>query len=126
VVLKASSPRKDPRDKNSRDRAKTKRYQEPAEFLEAIRRELTRQGIGAQADLPLQQFGDRAGLPRRRVVRIHGKAIVGFSVIVQGLTGEESLKLQEQGLGGRGKMGCGFFVPVKERTNDNGFKPSLG
>jgi CRISPR-associated protein Cas6 len=47
-------------------------------------------------------------------LRIHGKRIVGFSVIIQGLTAEESMKLQEHGLGGRGKMGCGFFVPLKE------------
>ena len=113
VVIKASSPKADPAVKSSRDREKTKRYQEPAEFLAAIRRELERQGIGAEADLPLYETGPRAGQPCRHVVRIHGKKIVGFSVIIQGLTGEESLTLQEQGLGGRSKMGCGFFVPCK-------------
>lgn len=113
VVIKASSPKTDPAVKTSRDRAKTKRYQEPAEFLAAIRRELARQGIEAQADLPLHQSGDRTGQPCRRVLRVHGKSIVGFSVIVQGLTAEESLTLQEKGLGGRGKMGCGFFTPLK-------------
>ncbi len=114
VVIKASSPMLDPAVKTSRTREKTKRYQEPAEFLAAIRRELERQGIGAQADLPLHETGPRTGQPCRHVMRIHGKKIVGFSVIIQGLTAEESLMIQEQGLGGRGKLGGGFFVPVKE------------
>jgi hypothetical protein len=113
VVIKASSPRTDRAVKASRDRVQTKRYQEPEEFLAAVRRELKRQGIGAEADLPLHQAGPRAGQPCRRVLRIHGKMIVGFSVIIQGLTAEESLLIQEQGLGGRGKMGCSFFVPFR-------------
>jgi hypothetical protein len=113
VVIKASSPKTDPAVKASRDREKTKRYQEPGEFLAAIRREFERQSIGAEADLPLHETGPRAGQACRHVLRIHGKTIVGFSLIVQGLTAEESLTLQEQGLGGRSKMGCGFFVPCK-------------
>jgi hypothetical protein len=115
VVIKASSPKTDPVVKNSRDREKTKRYQNPAEFLAALRRELEREGIGADADLPLHEAGQRAGQPWRHVVRIHAKTIVGFSVIIQGLTAEESLTIQEQGLGGRSKMGCGFFVPWNAR-----------
>ncbi len=113
VVIKASSPKIDPADKKSRDRQKTKRYQEPAEFLEAVRHELARKGIGAEADLPLHEDGPRVGQPRRHVLRIQGKTIVGFSVIVQVLTAEESVKVQEEGIGGRGKMGGGFFVPTQ-------------
>ncbi len=111
VIIKASSPKTDPEIKLSRDREKTKRYQDPAEFLARIRRELERQGIGAIADLPVHENGPRAGQPCRHVLRIHGKTIVGFSVIIQGLTAEESVTVQEQGLGGRSKMGCGFFMP---------------
>ncbi len=117
VVIKASSPKTDPADKRSRDRHKSKRYQEPTEFLEAARRELKRQDIHADADLPLHESGPRAGQPRRNIVRIHSKIIVGFSVIVQGLTAEESLTLLENGIGGRGKMGCGFFVPVNSERS---------
>jgi hypothetical protein len=113
VVIKASSSRKDPADKRSRDRESTKRYQNPGEFLYAIRRELERRCIGATADLPLHQAGDHAGEPCRRVLRVHDKIIVGFSTIIRGLTPEESVTLQEHGLGGRSKMGCGFFVPVR-------------
>ncbi len=114
VVMKASSSLEDPMNKQSRDRAKTKRYQDPAEFLEAVRRELTAMGIGAAPDLPKVEQGPHAGKPRRRVLMIKGKRIVGFSVLVTGLNAEESIRLQEAGLGGRSKMGCGFFVPVKE------------
>jgi hypothetical protein len=114
VVMKASSPKQDPAVKTSRDQEKTKRYQEPSEFLDAIRRELERKGIRADATLPLHRSGPREGQPCRRVLRVHGKIIVGFSVIIQGLTVEESLTIQEQGLGGRAKMGCGFFVPIRK------------
>jgi hypothetical protein len=114
VVIKASSPRRDPADKHSRDCAATKRYLAPVEFLEAINRDLQRRAINAKADLPLHESGARKGQPRRHVVRIHGKTIVGFTVVVQGLTAEESIRVQEEGLGGRGKMGCGFFGPMKE------------
>mgnify|MGYP002784979788 CR=1 FL=1 len=113
VIIKASSPRANPTDKNSRDREKTRRYQDPGEFLAALRREMERKGIRAEADLPVHPSGDRAGQPYRRVVRVRGKAIIGFSVLVQGLTAEDSLRLQEEGLGGRSKMGCGFFVAVR-------------
>lgn len=115
VIIKASSRRQDPYDKQSRDRGATKRYLEPAAFLEAVRRELTHREIGAIADLPVHESGVRVGEPRRRVLRVHGKRIIGYSVLVQGLTAEESIRLQEEGLGGRGKMGCGFFVPIKQR-----------
>jgi hypothetical protein len=113
VVIKSSSPRRDPADKNSRDPNATKRYLDPASFLDAVRHDLARREIHAQADLPLHETGPRAGQPRRHILRIHGKTIVGFGVLVQGLTAEESVRLQEEGIGGRGKMGCGFFTPTK-------------
>jgi CRISPR-associated protein Cas6 len=115
VVIKASSPRLDPAEKGSRDREASKRYLEPGAFLEAVRREPARREILGQADLPLRESGPRAGQARRHVLRIHGRTIVGFGVLVQGLTAEESVRLQEVGTGGRGKMGCGFFVPMKEQ-----------
>jgi hypothetical protein len=114
VVLKASAPKMDPAVKNSRDPRKTKRYEEPTEFLAGVKNELARRNIAGEAHLPLHESGERAGQPFRRVLRVHGKAIVGFSVIVKGLNTEDSLLLQEQGLS-RGKMGCGFFTPCKEK-----------
>jgi CRISPR-associated protein Cas6 len=46
----------------------------------------------------------------RRIVTIKDKKVVGHSLLVSELTAEESIRLQEQGLGGRRKMGCGVFV----------------
>ena len=50
----------------------------------------------------------------RRIVTIKDKKVVGHSLLVSELTAEESICLQEQGLGGRRKMGCGVFVVWKE------------
>jgi CRISPR-associated protein Cas6 len=50
----------------------------------------------------------------RRIVTIKDKKVVGYSLLVSELTAEESIRLQEYGLGGRRKMGCGVFVVWKE------------
>lgn len=47
----------------------------------------------------------------KRTLRIRNKEVVGFAVKAGSLLPEESLVLQEMGLGGRRKMGCGLFVP---------------
>ena len=52
----------------------------------------------------------------RRIVTIKDKKVVGYSLLVRELTAEESIRLQEQGLGGRRKMGCGVFVPHMEKA----------
>jgi CRISPR-associated protein Cas6 len=49
----------------------------------------------------------------RRTLRIHDKEVVGFAMEVSGLSADESLRLQETGLGGRRKFGCGIFVPAR-------------
>ncbi len=46
----------------------------------------------------------------RRTLRIRDKEIVGHEVILDGLTAEESIAVQETGHGGRRPMGCGVFV----------------
>lgn len=50
----------------------------------------------------------------RRIVTIKDKKVVGYSLLVSELTADESISLQEQGLGGRRKMGCGVFVARKD------------
>jgi CRISPR-associated protein Cas6 len=95
---------------------KTKeRATDAAAFLEAARRKLAELGIQGEAAIPLVRSGPHASEPRRHVLRIKEKRIVGYSLQVTGLTAEESIKLQEHGLGGRAKMGCGFFVPLLPR-----------
>lgn len=75
-----------------------KGYQEEEPFMDACRRQLAK----------LEVDGDLT-VVRRGVVRIKGRKVVGFRTLVSGLTAQESIRLQERGLGGRRKMGCGVF-----------------
>jgi CRISPR-associated protein Cas6 len=47
------------------------------------------------------------------VIRISKQKIIGYAMVVSELTADESIRLQEVGLGGRTRMGCGFFLPVR-------------
>jgi len=91
-----------------------KGFCEPGPFLEAARRKLVEHGIDAELGLALRFDGPHQGQPCRRILTIHDRRVVGFGVIVQGLTAASSLWLLEHGLGGRRRMGCGFFVPFQE------------
>ena len=88
----------------------------PEEFLTTARAKLAEAGIAGEPQLPIHLDGDRAGEAKRRVIRIKGVTIYGYSLLVAELTAADSLKLQESGLGGRTQMGCGFFLPVKPRA----------
>jgi len=92
-----------------------KHSQEPDRFLTVARQRLEELGVRGEPVIPLIERGERAGEPRRRIVRIKGKRVVGYTLLVEGLTAEESIRLQENGLGGRTRLGCGFFVPYKRR-----------
>jgi CRISPR-associated protein Cas6 len=85
-----------------------KKFTEPEPFLDAARRQLDTLGISATLELPL----DDQGRFRRRIIRIHGRTVVGFSLAAHGLGDEESIRLQTHGLGGRRSMGCGHFNPI--------------
>jgi CRISPR-associated protein Cas6 len=79
-----------------------KSFMEPVLFAEAVRRQL------AEVDnLKFQDAKVTVGV--RKIVTIDGRRVVGFSVRIAGLSNEASLLLQEQGIGGRRKMGCGVF-----------------
>ena len=86
----------------------------PNAFLDTARVKLKELQIDGEAQLPIHLDGDRAGEPKRRVIRIHDKTIVGYALMVSELSAEHSLRLQEEGLGGRTQMGCGFFTPMRE------------
>jgi len=83
-------------------------------FLDTARTKLAELGVMGEPQLPIHLDGERAGEPRRKIIRTKGVAIVGYSLIVAELSAEDSLTLQERGLGGRTQMGCGFFSPMKE------------
>ena len=51
---------------------------------------------------------------KRRTFEVHGKQVVGYSVALESISPEASIVIQEKGLGGRRKMGCGFFEVVEE------------
>jgi CRISPR-associated protein Cas6 len=81
-------------------RVTTRNGQDEARFDDEIRRQLDTLAVRGKATRG-----------RRRVLRIKDKTVVAHALLVSGLTADESLRLQEAGLGGRRKMGCGAFVP---------------
>ena len=84
-----------------------------AESFEAdVRRELERMEITATPQLIPGNHPKYPGQPVRRVIRIKGHRMVAYPLCVVGLTAEESIRLQEYGLGGRRRMGCGVFSPI--------------
>ena len=100
-----------------------KKFTEPEPFIDAVKRKLDSFGVKGRVELPL----DEQGRYRRRIVTIHGKSVVGFSVAVHGLNDEESILLQAgavkivspdngatqwQSIFSRRAMGCGIFNPI--------------
>ena len=77
------------------------------QFQERFRQELSRQldRIGASGSVAVGP---------RRVVGVGGQQILGYQVRVSGLDDAASLRLQEVGVGGKRKMGCGLFRPTRE------------
>lgn len=100
-----------------------KKFTEAEPFLEAVKRKLDSFGVKGRVELPR----DEQGRYRRRIVTIHGKSVVGFSVAVHELKDEDSLLLQAgavkvvspddgstkwQSIFSRRAMGCGFFNQI--------------
>lgn len=75
----------------------------PNIFRDHVSRQLRDLGVSPRA-----QFF----LGRRRQMRVKGASILGYAVFVQGLSPEESLKIQTQGLGSRRHLGAGMFLPL--------------
>ena len=93
--------------------ATTKNGENPTRFDAEISRQLEALGIrGKVFRVPKASEGSKGRDPNRRIVRVKSKRIVGYSVLATELTGEESILLQERGLGGRRRMGCGVFLPT--------------
>ncbi len=88
---------------------------DPVLFRAAFDREFHRQ-------LAALGVAGRVTILGRKPLCIKGQSIVSFSVQVDDLSEEDSLKLQAGGIGGKRKMGCGVFCPTrKQRTGaDNG------
>ncbi len=74
---------------------------QPADFAEAVKRQLTELQIDGSATVAVGQ---------RRVIRVGEHKIVGFSVALDGLSADDSIRVQVNGIGGRRHMGAGVFL----------------
>ena len=90
--------------------ATIKGFMEPNEFIGAVRRQLDALGIRPSV---LIETG------KTRDLLIHDKRVVGFELFLHGLNEEESICVQENGIGGRRKMGCGLFLPTLHKPQSN-------
>jgi CRISPR-associated protein Cas6 len=96
-------------------------FEETEGFLEAARRQIGELGLRGEPLLVPNPFASRnAGQTSgsrspflRRTLSIQGAEVVGFALRVENLTAEESILLQEKGLGGKHHFGCGIFTPEK-------------
>lgn len=75
---------------------------DPDAFIGGVRRQLDKLGVSQDVEIVLR---------KRRTLQIHDANVVGYEVLLNGLTDEESICVQENGIGGRRKMGCGLFTP---------------
>jgi CRISPR-associated protein Cas6 len=93
----------------------TKNGDEPERFLTEVRRQMGELGVKGNVQIP-NVTGPAGSLHigklRRRVLRIKDRTVVGWSLLVIGLGDADSLTLQAHGLGGRRKLGAGWFVPA--------------
>ncbi|WP_230966370.1 type I-MYXAN CRISPR-associated protein Cas6/Cmx6 [Nostoc commune] len=90
-------------------------YQEPESFLAAAQRQLEQLGIQGKAFITKNTDGS----PKRRSIKIKRFTVVGFGLEIINLSNEDSLTLLRYGIGGKRKMGCGVFVPVKRKGNSS-------
>ncbi|ACK74093.1 CRISPR-associated protein, Cas6-related (plasmid) [Gloeothece citriformis PCC 7424] len=86
-----------------------KGYQEPKIFLEAVQRQLEKLRING-----IVAISTANSKPDRKTIKIKRFTVVGFGLEMSNLSDEDSLLLQEVGLGGKRRMGCGVFVPCQE------------
>ncbi|MEX0762324.1 MAG: type I-MYXAN CRISPR-associated protein Cas6/Cmx6 [Dehalococcoidia bacterium] len=87
--------------------------------LDAARRQLETLNVAGKPVLPCRRAG---AAPRdggegarepwvRRTLCISDRVVVGYALGIIELTAEESIRVQEQGVGGRRRFGCGVFTP---------------
>lgn len=79
----------------------TKNGQDQSRFEAEIRRQIGALGVSPEAIV---------SITKRRTIRIHSKEVVGYEVVIEGLSFDDSLAIQTHGIGGRRHMGCGVFV----------------
>ena len=80
-------------------------YEEADTFLAAAQKQIEKLNI--QADIKL--ICKKDDTPKRKTIKVK-QTLVGFGIEATNLSESESIILQEKGLGGKQKMGCGVFV----------------
>src|SRR5581483_2963386 len=90
---------------------KNKTHPDKETFVASAQTQLRERGINGEISID-DRRNERGHDLARRVIHIKDQIIVGYAMRVAGLGDEDSLKLQERGLGGKHRMGCGVFVPV--------------
>ena len=91
----------------------------PEWFLDACYRQLKTLGITASVGIPLNEAGE----PARKTLKISKRKvkqgqrqtyqILGYSIVVANLMPEDSILLQAKGIGGKRRMGCGYFTSYR-------------
>lgn len=90
----------------------------PEDFLRELLRKLDAFGVSPEATITIPQRNERL---LRRTVKIRGKEIYGYEVVLGKLSAMESLAIQENCPAdpafrfARTHMGCGIFTPVLAR-----------
>lgn len=87
---------------------------EPVTFLESLKKQISDLGVSADAILEKDlspQTGEEC--LARRVIRVKSSMLTGYGVLLTNLNEQDSLKIQEVGLGGKRRMGCGLFDPLE-------------
>ena len=80
-------------------------YEQPDTFLTAAQNQLNELKIQGK----IQLLTTKDGTPKRKTIKVK-QTLVGFGIEITNLSESDSLILQEKGLGGKPKMGCGVFV----------------
>jgi len=89
------------------------RSAEVTSFLDSLVRQL--ESLGVSADVVLERGGvarGEDGFACRRVMSVKDAKLTGYGVILDNLNEHDSLTIQEVGLGGKRRMGCGLFEPI--------------
>lgn len=68
-----------------------------------------------EARAELERLGVRAGLipGKRRMLQTAEATVEGYSLMLHDISLEDSIRVQEQGLGRHRRYGCGIFIPHK-------------
>jgi CRISPR-associated endonuclease/helicase Cas3 len=90
-----------------------KGYSEEKSFLDAAKRQIDSLGICGKVSISTNKKGELS----RKTLKIKRFTIVGFTTEVSDLSDDDSLKLQQWGIGGKRHIGCGYFLPCKGERN---------